>query len=66
MMRNYLKHQMGEKKERTEVEKNIESEQLKLWSEDNEKYFSREKQTNEKVIININYLHFNKIFLTLY
>lgn len=63
-MRNYLKNQMGEKKERTEVEKNIESEQLKLWIEDNEKYFSKEKQTNEKVI-KINYLHFNKIFLAL-
>ncbi len=48
-MRNYLMHQMVEKKQMTEVEKKIESEQLKLWSDDNEKYFIKEKETNQRV-----------------
>jgi hypothetical protein len=48
-MRNFLMNQMGEKKQMSEIEKKIESEQLKLWSDDNEKYFRKEKETNEKV-----------------
>jgi hypothetical protein len=48
-MRNFLMNQMGEKKQMSEIEKKIESEQLKLWSDDNEKYFRKEKETNERV-----------------
>jgi hypothetical protein len=48
-MRNYLTHQMVEKKFMTEIEKKIADEQVKLWSDENSLHFKKEKEINEKV-----------------
>jgi hypothetical protein len=51
MIKNYLLKQMDDKKITIEKEKIEEDMQLKIWSQENEQYFQKEKETNERVII---------------
>lgn len=48
-MREYLTNQMVEKKKMGEYEKKLESHQLSIWNKENEDYFRKEKETNERV-----------------
>lgn len=42
---------MIEKKKKDEIQKNIEHEQLNMWSDENNVFFKKEKETNERVNI---------------
>ncbi len=48
-MRAFLSNQMIQKKEKSQVEKEIEAEQLKMWNDENQRYFRQEKDTNERI-----------------
>jgi hypothetical protein len=48
-MREYLTNQVTEKNKMKEVEKKIEGEQLTMWNQENNTYFKKEKETNERV-----------------
>ena len=60
-MRNFLSHQVVAKKISIQDEKKIESEQVKMWNDDNEQYFRKEKNTNERVILFFNYLQIKQL-----
>lgn len=51
MIKDYLLMQMGDKKETTLREKLEEKEQLKLLSKENDDFFKKENEINEKVNI---------------
>lgn len=53
-MREFLTYQMNEKKKFGEFEKKLEKEQLEVWNRENGNFFSKEKETNEKVKYYIN------------
>lgn len=48
-MRNFLSNQVNEKKQLMQVEKEQQSEQVKLWNDENQRYFTKEKETQAKV-----------------
>jgi hypothetical protein len=48
-MKDYLNNQMNEKKRKILDEKYEEENQVKIWSEENDNYFKKEKEINERV-----------------
>lgn len=48
-MKNFLDMQVEEKKKFSEFEKNINSEQARIWNTDAQRFFDQEKEINEKV-----------------
>jgi hypothetical protein len=49
-MRNFLDMQVEEKKKISEFEKNLNSEQARIWNTDAYRYIEQEQEINEKVI----------------
>ena len=39
---------MVQKKEKNQIEKEIEADQLKMWNDENQKYFQQEQDTNQR------------------
>jgi hypothetical protein len=52
-MRNFLSNQVNEKKQLTEFEKVQQKEQIKLWNDENQRYFTKEKESKDKVNLNL-------------
>ncbi len=48
-MRTFLTGQMIQKKANNEIEKEVEGEQVKIWNDENQRYFQKENETNERV-----------------
>ncbi len=58
-MKNFLDMQVEEKKKISEFEKNINSEQARIWNTDAQRFFDQEKEINEKVF-------FRKLNISIY
>ena len=50
-MRNFLSNQVNLKKQLMENEKVQQKEQIKLWNDENQRYFTKEKETKDKVAL---------------
>jgi len=52
-MKNFLDMQVDDKKKIAEFEKNLNSEQARIWNTDAQRFFDQEKEINEKVTFRI-------------